>query len=161
MKLVLVGKAASGKDFLKQHLAKQGHRASVSYTTRKPRDGESNGVHYHFIDTPEFEAKRERGEFVEQMRFDHSRYYGTTIQAFEDADVIILSPDGLTQLAPQYRRQCIVMWLNPPLVTRLQRLRERGDAPDKIRARQTLDDKQFEDFGDYDIMLRDVSCCGS
>jgi guanylate kinase len=50
---------------------------SVSHTTRAPRDGEVDGVHYNFSTVPEVEAAIQRGEFIEYANV-HGNYYGTT-----------------------------------------------------------------------------------
>jgi guanylate kinase len=49
---------------------------SVSHTTRKPRDGEENGVHYHFVSVEEMEKEISEGEFIEYAEV-HGNYYGT------------------------------------------------------------------------------------
>ena len=58
---------------------------SISATTRKPRVGEVDGVHYFFMDMAEFEAKVKRGEFAEWQRV-HGNCYGTP-RAFIDSVV--------------------------------------------------------------------------
>ncbi len=54
-----------------------GIRLSVSYTTRPPRPGESEGVHYHFVDVPTFLALKDGGEFLEHA-FVHGNWYATS-----------------------------------------------------------------------------------
>ena len=49
MKLILVGKAAAGKDFLKTRLSNKGFVSGVSHTTRPPRETEVNHKDYHFV----------------------------------------------------------------------------------------------------------------
>jgi ribose 1,5-bisphosphokinase PhnN len=51
---------------------------SVSHTTRKPRQGEENGVHYHFVGREEMKGGIEAGEFVEFAEV-HGNYYGTRL----------------------------------------------------------------------------------
>jgi len=58
---------------------------SISATTRKPRVGETDGVHYFFMTKEEFEAKADRGEFAEWACV-HGNYYGTP-RAFIDSVV--------------------------------------------------------------------------
>src|SRR2546430_15419121 len=60
------------------YLAQRGVTAtiSVSYTTRPPRPGEQNGVHYHFVDEPAFQRMVARGEFLEHAEV-FGRRYGT------------------------------------------------------------------------------------
>lgn len=49
---------------------------SVSHTTRGPREGEQNGVHYHFTTVPEIEKEIAADKFIEYAEV-HGRYYGT------------------------------------------------------------------------------------
>ena len=47
--IILVGESASGKSTIEKILTeKYGYKKTISYTTRQPRDGEINGVNYHF-----------------------------------------------------------------------------------------------------------------
>lgn len=55
---------------------------SVSHTTRGPRAGEENGVHYNFVTKSDFEQAVEKGDFIEYAKV-HTSYYGTSIQAVE------------------------------------------------------------------------------
>jgi guanylate kinase len=55
---------------------------SVSHTTRPPRPGEIDGVHYNFVSKAEFEEAGERGDFVEYAKV-HTNYYGTSFQAID------------------------------------------------------------------------------
>lgn len=49
---------------------------SVSHTTRKPRQGEQNGIHYHFVERENMKAAIENGEFLENAEFG-GNLYGT------------------------------------------------------------------------------------
>ncbi len=55
---------------------------SVSHTTRPPRTGEENGIHYNFVSKGEFEEAIVRGEFVEHAKV-HLNYYGTSFHAID------------------------------------------------------------------------------
>jgi guanylate kinase len=66
--LVLVGPSGAGKSTIVKYLqskAPDSFAFSVSSTTRKPREGEVNGVHYHFVSKDEFLADVEAGNFLE------------------------------------------------------------------------------------------------
>ncbi len=65
---------------------------SVSHTTRAPRNGEIDGVHYNFVSKADFEAAVERGEFVEYAKV-HTNYYGTSFQAIEKVPITRSSLD--------------------------------------------------------------------
>ena len=62
-----------------------GIRLSVSYTTRPPRPGEKDGVHYHFVDEPRFMALKAGGEFLEHAHV-HGNWYATSATWLRDAD---------------------------------------------------------------------------
>ena len=153
MKLILVGKAAAGKDFLKTSLSNKGFVSGVSHTTRPPRENEVNHKDYHFVDKQEFEDMISCGEFVEYMEFN-GWYYGQTKKDFDLADVMIMSKDGLDVLPKEYRDQCMVIYLDPPRLTRVERLEYRNDPNDSIVRRMNTDDEQFKDFRDYDLKVR-------
>lgn len=152
MKLVLVGKAASGKDYLKNRLKKRGFKVGVSHTTRPAREGEVNGVDYHFIDDDTFKKMIKANEFVEYMEFN-GWFYGQTIEDFNQAEIMIMSKDGLFILPVYYRQQCLVIYLDIDYKTRVERLNLRDDNNDSIIRRLVADDAQFKDFRDYEIVI--------
>ncbi len=77
--LVLAGPAGSGKSTLCDRLVASGMGFTrvVTSTTRAPRDGEVNGIHYHFFTPREFDAKVAAGEFLEWAWVHGERRYGT------------------------------------------------------------------------------------
>lgn len=152
MKLVLVGKAASGKDFLKNRLKKKGFKIGVSHTTRLPRKDERDGIDYHFISEDTFKQMIEEDQFVEYMHFN-GWYYGQTKEDFKDADVMIMSKDGLDILPEEYRKQCMVIYLDIDRLTRVKRLNDRKDKNDTIVRRLNADEEQFRNFIDFEIKI--------
>jgi guanylate kinase len=100
--LVIAGPAGSGKSTLCDRLLKEGRGFSrvVTTTTRPPRPGEVNGVHYHFFSADEFRRRLAAGEFLEWARVhgDHEdRLYGTlrssVIQPLEAGQNLVLNID--------------------------------------------------------------------
>lgn len=79
MLVILSGVSGAGKDTIKKELIKRmGNVISLpSFTSRKPRQGEKEGVQYHFITKEEFEKRIENGEFYE-YDLHHENYYGTS-----------------------------------------------------------------------------------
>ncbi len=152
MKLILVGKAAAGKDFLKARLSNSGFVAGVSHTTRPPREKEVDGEDYHFVTENKFKEMIVHGNFIEYMEFN-GWFYGQTKADFKKADIMIMSKDGLDMLPKKYREQCMVIWLNPDRMTRIQRLNYRQDINDTIVRRMKTDDEQFAEFKDYDLKI--------
>lgn len=114
---------------------------SVSHTTRAPRNGEIDGVHYNFVSKADFEAAVERGEFVEYAKV-HTNYYGTSFQAIEKirlaSRVCLLDIDiqGL-QNVRRSKLDCKAIFVTPPSLEELEnRLKARGtETPDKTKIR--------------------------
>lgn len=152
MKLVLVGKAAAGKDHLKNRLKNKGFKIGVSHTTRPPRPNEKDGVDYHFINEDQFKKMIEEDQLVEYMNFN-GWYYGQTKEDFANAEVMIMSKDGLDLLPEQYRKECVVIYLEIDRLTRIERLNLRDDQNDSVARRLLADDEQFKDFKDFDIRI--------
>ena len=78
--LVLAGPAGSGKSTLCERLLRErpGFSRVVTTTTRAPRPGEVDGVHYHFLTAAEFRRRRDAGEFLEWAQVHGAdRLYGT------------------------------------------------------------------------------------
>ena len=63
--VVIVGKSGSGKTTLANALVAIGYKKVVTYTTRKPRSSEKNGIHYHFVTDAEFDKLEREGRFIE------------------------------------------------------------------------------------------------
>ena len=135
-------------------------RFSISYTTRKPRRNEANGVDYLFVSEEEFMRLRDAGEMLEYAEvFDH--FYATSRSQVEkhlaDKRNVILEIDW--QGARQVREsmpECITVFILPPSVEELERrLRDRRtDAPEVIerRLRDALSDMSHWDEFDYVII---------
>lgn len=74
--LVLSSPSGGGKSTIARHLleAREDLGYSVSATTRGPRAGEEDGVHYHFLTPEEFDRREAAGEFVESASYGGHRY---------------------------------------------------------------------------------------
>jgi guanylate kinase len=85
--VVLAGPTAVGKGTIAAYIRENFPEVwlSVSATTRKPRPGERDGVHYHFVDEAEFERMREAGELLESAVVHGRASYGTPRQPVEQA----------------------------------------------------------------------------
>lgn len=79
--LVISGPSGSGKSSLMKELLEQVPQTyfSISSTTRSIREGEKDGVNYHFISKAEFEKEIEEGFFLEWAKV-HDNYYGTSLK---------------------------------------------------------------------------------
>jgi guanylate kinase len=81
---VVTAPSGAGKSSLIKGLlaAERAVALSVSYTTRAPRPGETDGRDYHFVDAGRFKAMLERGEFLESAEV-HGHRYGTSQKSIE------------------------------------------------------------------------------
>lgn len=152
MKLILVGKAAAGKDYFRLRLEDKGFISGISHTTRTPRKTETDGVDYHYIEEKEFIELIDSGEMLEHMVFNGT-YYGLTRDEFERGDVLIMSPEGLDLLPEDIKKRCLIIYLDIAPTTRLVRLVLRDDKNDTLERRFKADEKQFEDFKEFDLRV--------
>ena len=137
---------------------------SVSYTTRKPRNGEVNGTDFHFVDHAEFETMRARDEFAEWAQV-HGHYYGTPAGPLEAAlarglDVLLdIDTNGARQLRARYPEAVSVFIMAPSLAELDARLRERkSDAAGEIARRLSRAREEIAAWREYDYLIinRDV-----
>ncbi len=127
---VIAAPSGAGKTTLTRMALAQNPRLalSVSTTTRAPRPGERDGVHYHFVSVDTFKQMQAAGEFLESAEV-HGNFYGTTrrgIEALlrEDRDVILeIDWQGAQQIRKIYP-ESVGVFIVPPsfdvLETRLQ-----------------------------------------
>ncbi|MBO4914927.1 MAG: guanylate kinase, partial [Oscillospiraceae bacterium] len=114
---------------------------SVSATTREPRAGEQDGIHYHFIDVERFRALIEEDAFLEYAEYV-GNFYGTpkrfVDEAMENGKDVILEIDvqGAMQVSAK-RPDAVTIFVVPPSWKVLeQRLRDRGtDSEEKLQMR--------------------------
>ena len=116
-------------------------RLSISYTTRAPRPGEVDGVHYHFVSREDFQARLERGEFLESAEV-YGNYYGTS-QPWIEAEMaagrdILLEIDwqGAAQVRRLMPRAKSIFILPPSIAELRRRLEGRGTDSAEVVARR-------------------------
>jgi guanylate kinase len=158
---VLAAPSGGGKTSLVRALLERepGIRLSVSYTTRAPRPGEQDGIHYHFVDEPAFMALKERGEFLEHAHV-HGYWYATSAtwlrQEVQHGHDVLLEIDW--QGAQQVRRlmpEAVHIFILPPSLASLkERLEKRGqDAPDVIVRRLDAAREEMRHCGEFDYVI--------
>jgi guanylate kinase len=152
MKLVLVGKAAAGKDHLRKRLIERGFKFGVSCTTRPPRVGEQNGKDYFFLTEDQFLELINSGDMIEYQQFN-GWFYGLTREEFENSDVIILNREAVDMLPEEIRLKCMVMFLDIDKDTRLERMKERNDTADSLERRINADEQQYVGFENFDVRV--------
>ena len=158
---VIAAPAGGGKTSLVNALLERepGIRLSVSYTTRAPRPGEEDGVHYHFVDVPRFMALKDAGEFLEHAHV-HGNWYGTSATWLRDevqqGRDVLLEIDW--QGAAQVRRlipDSISIFILPPSIALLrERLTKRGqDRPEVIESRLKAAREEMRHAADFDYVI--------
>lgn len=149
-RIVLVGKAGSGKDYFRDYLS-QVETLDVSYTTRPARDGEKDGYTYNYITEEEFLEKKANGFFLEAVNFN-GWWYGTSNSNWNSKRVFIMTPSGTTHIPEKDIKDCILVYFDIPLDTRRERLSKRSDA-DSVDRRITADEKDFAGFDRFNIRV--------
>ncbi|NQD80510.1 guanylate kinase [Pseudomonas seleniipraecipitans] len=134
-------------------------RVSVSHTTRAMRPGESDGVHYHFVDHAQFTGMLEQNEFLEHAQV-FGNYYGTSQRALEKtlAEGIDLILEIDWQGAQQVRRlmpQSKSIFILPPTLEALRhRLTSRGqDSGEVIEQRMREAVSEMSHYVEYDYIV--------
>jgi guanylate kinase len=132
---------------------------SISYTTRAPRAGETNGREYHFVDRAAFQKMLDAGEFLESAEV-HGNFYATSQKQITDSRAagrdVVLEIDW--QGAAQVRRlfpDAIGIFILPPSTAELERrLRARGkDSDEAIRRRLAAAETEMSHAGEFDYVI--------
>ncbi len=158
---VVAAPSGAGKTTLVRMLLEQeaGVQLSISYTTRAPRPGETDGREYHFVDASEFQAMIARQEFLEWAEV-HDNFYGTSKKWI--ADQLALDRDVLLEIdwqgAQQVRTlfpQAIGIFILPPSMEELtRRLTGRGtDSADVIARRLAAAQAEMRHVGEFDYVI--------
>jgi guanylate kinase len=172
---VVSAPSGGGKTSLVNALLKRDQRValSVSHTTRAPRPGERDGVHYHFVDDAEFCRLVERGAFLEHARvFDYR--YGTGRAAVERKlaaghDVLLdIDWQGARQVRSSFPAVRTIFILPPSMAELRRRLVDRRQDSDEVigrrmrAARAEISHAEEFDFlvvnDDFEAALDDLHC---
>ena len=147
--IVLIGESGSGKDTVQKQLVENfGYRKIVTYTTRPPRDGEVDGVDYHFISEKEFREKKRRNEFGETAEY-RGWLYGSAIKDYAINTVIILTPSGFRKLEKSIVPFVMMsVYVRVPRRERLIRILKRGDDIEEAYRRSLSDVGMFDGIAD-------------
>ncbi len=159
--LVVAAPSGAGKSSITRALlaAEMRLALSVSATTRAPRAGEQEGVHYFFRTQAQFDAMVEAGELLEWARvFD--RCYGTPRAPVEAAlsagrDVLFdIDWQGHRQVRQALPGDTVGLFLLPPSAEELEaRLQRRGDAPAEIARRMDAARAEMSHAGEFDYVV--------
>lgn len=151
-RIILVGKAASGKDHLRKRFQSRGFSYAVTHTTRPMREGEVIGEDYHFISEDDAKILIESNFFYEYVIFN-GWVYGTSVGEFYTKDLFIMTPKGISLMSPEDRKQSFVIYVDIEMSTRMTRLSNRNMPGDSMDRRIQADELDFADFTDYDLRI--------
>jgi guanylate kinase len=167
---VLVGPSGVGKNtIIKKLLTNNPHMDRIrTYTTRPPRQGETQGEQYHFVSHDEFRTLATDGKLMEadETTVGHDVYglgalYSMPGNPFEeippDKHLVIaeVDIDGMRRLREQFE-DCITIFISAPPVDLKQRIRERPDKhmnEDSLSQRMQTAREQIRSAGEFDYLV--------
>lgn len=132
---------------------------SISMTTRKPRNGEKEGVDYYFVTKETFEEKIKNGEFLEWANFV-GNYYGTPREKVEELldegmqVVLEIEVDGALQVRRQMKDAVFIFLVPPSKEALINRLKFRGtECADELQERIDKAEKEYLLAYKYDYIV--------
>ncbi len=158
---IVTAPSGAGKSSLVKALleADAGIQLSISYTTRAPRPGEENGVHYHFVSVDEFRDMLNRGDFLESAEV-YGNYYGTSQPWIEDQiragrDLLLeIDWQGATQVRKLFPDAVNLFILPPSLAELKRRLEGRGqDSAEVISRRLAAAQEDISQAYSFDYLV--------
>ncbi|WOH36066.1 guanylate kinase [Thalassotalea fonticola] len=160
---ILSAPSGAGKSSLIKELLEQNNprplQVSVSHTTREPRPGEIDGVHYHFVSVKQFKQLIADGAFYEWAEV-FGNYYGTSETAIDEqlqqgVDVFLdIDWQGAQQVRLK-KPQVTTIFICPPSREELQqRLRNRGqDSEEIIAERMEKAESECSHYQEFDYIV--------
>ena len=163
MLVILSGVSGAGKDTVKKELMNKMEDVVTlpSYTSREPRDGEQEGVEYHFISKDEFKDRIENNEFYE-YDVHHENYYGTSRrlmnEKIESGKIIIkdIEVNGTENLINILKNEIklITIFLKVDEQELRSRLEKRGESKESIDLRLSRLEYEESKIGLYDYVIK-------
>ncbi|WP_345993347.1 guanylate kinase [Sulfurimonas sp. HSL-1716] len=160
--LVLSGPSGAGKSSLIKKVAQEigAHYFSISTTTRPMREGEVNGIDYHFADIEEFKKDIEDEQFLEYALV-HGNYYGTSVKPVKEAlkagKLVVFDIDVQGNMSVKNRFGDIAtsVFITTPSLKELEhRLRVRGtDSEEIIQNRISMAKREVQRISEYEFFI--------
>lgn len=127
--IILCGDSASGKDTIQKELInKIGYEKIITFTSRKPRDGEVDGKDYNFTSYEEFQKLINSNFLVEYDEYSQNRFYGSAKKDYTSGNkIIILTPNGINSIRKSLgvNNNIITIYIKTSLGTRIKRYIDR------------------------------------
>ena len=161
---IISAPSGAGKSSLISALLKRANShkmmVSVSHTTRPPRPGEQEGVHYYFVSHSEFEDLIAQHAFLEYAKVFGGNYYGTSLPAIEEnlakgIDVFLdIDWQGAQQIRQKVPSVKSIFILPPSLPELERRLVGRGqDSKEVIAERMSKAISEISHYDEYDYVI--------
>lgn len=160
--MVLSGPSGAGKSsLLKEVIGDIGEcYFSISTTTRPIREGEIDGIHYHFVSEEEFKKDIEE-EFFLEYAFVHGNYYGTSIKPVKEAlcagKLVLFDIDVQGNAVVTNRLGDITtsVFITPPTLSELKKRLEarKTDSQEVIERRIEMAKKEIQRISEYDFLI--------
>lgn len=166
--VVFTAPSGAGKTTIVKHLLDKyvdDISFSISATTRKKRENETDGKDYYFLSHEAFREKIQNGEFVEWEEVYEGGYYGTLEseidRVLEEGKKVIfdIEVNGAQNIKDRYGDKCLVIFVKPPSFrTLIERLTNRGtETPDSLKKRILRIKKELLYVDTFDkVLLNDV-----
>ena len=157
--IALVGKAGAGKDCLLREVLSGNIKdydlhEIVSYTTREPRQGETDGIDYHFVDKYTFADMVHDGRMLEYTKFNNWMY-GTALDSLsaEKTNIGVFNPAGIISLMNRPDIDLYVIYITATDKERLIRQLTREEEPNvrEVLRRYDADEDDFYLFEQHTI----------
>ena len=162
---VVSAPSGAGKTTVVERLiaATPGVRRSRSYTSRRARPGETDGLDYHFVSRPRFEAMIAGGQFLEWAEYAGNLYGTAVVDTERELDagsdlVLVIDVQGARQVR-RHRPSSVLVFVLPPSAEVLEaRLRNRGEESEAaIRSRLEAARGEVRAVAEYDyVVVNDV-----
>ena len=159
--IILSAPSGGGKSTILNEILRQTDNIdySVSFTTREPRGEEQNGIHYHFVDEPEFIRRIDSKDFLEHARV-FGRWYGTSISYIQsrlelDRHVIMdIDVQGAAQISASEIPYIKIFIIPPSMQILRDRLIKRGtDSLPEIEKRLGIARDEIKYIPHYDYLV--------
>lgn len=162
--IILAAPSGTGKSTLAKMLFADFEeiKFSVSATTRSPRNGEENTVHYHFLSHDEFQQKIDENDFLEWEEFYNGTRYGTlrseVDKKLKTGYFVLLDIDvkGAVNVKQIYGKDCLCLFIQPPSLEVLKlRLEARGTENKEtqaLRLERANEELEYADRFDHVII---------
>ena len=158
--VVVCGPSGSGKGEALKFLTECGLEKVITYTTRSPRPGEIDKLHYNFITEEEFSDLDKQGKFLEYNRTYYRDIYASPMEILSFSDrtpnqVMELDPEGYFFTKANSLRQVIGLFILPPNIEELRtRIQLRSEnSKEELERRITLAKRQVMNAWMYDYIL--------